>query len=72
MEVTGDLTVHGVTKSVTVTMDATGTGQGMQKETRSGWETTLTINRSDYGMTYDAPAIGDEVKIIIGLEGIKQ
>jgi polyisoprenoid-binding protein YceI len=53
-------------------MDATGTGQGMQKETRSGWETTLTINRSDYGMTYDAPAIGDEVKIIIGLEGIKQ
>jgi len=73
LEVTGDLTAHGVTKSITVEMDLTGTGQGMKGETRTGFETTFTINRSDYGMTYDPPpAIGDEVRITVAIEAIKQ
>jgi polyisoprenoid-binding protein YceI len=72
LEVTGDLTLHGQTKSVTVTMDLTGTGKSPQGETRSGFETHFSINRSDYGMNYEAPAIGDEVRIIVAVEGIKQ
>jgi polyisoprenoid-binding protein YceI len=74
MKVTGDLTIHGVTKSITVDMDMTGTGPGMKPgEVRTGFETTFTINRMDYGVTKDpAPAVGSDVTITVALEGIKQ
>ncbi len=73
LEVTGDLTCHGVTKSITVEMDMTGSGKGMKGETRSGFETTFTIDRTDFGITYDPPpAIGNEVRITVAIEAIKQ
>jgi len=73
LEVTGDLTIHGVTKSITVSMDLTGTGKGFQGETRTGFETTFTINRVDYGVTKDpAPMVGNEIRITVALEAIKQ
>jgi polyisoprenoid-binding protein YceI len=72
LEVTGDLTLHGQTKSVTIPMDLTGIAKTPQGDTRIGFETQFSINRSDYGMGYEAPAIGDEVRIIVAVEGIKQ
>jgi polyisoprenoid-binding protein YceI len=71
-DVTGDLTLHGVTKSITIPVTVTGTGKGMQGETRTGLETTFKIKRSDYDMTQLIPAAGDEVTLRIGLEGIQQ
>ncbi|HUB24418.1 MAG TPA: YceI family protein [Tepidisphaeraceae bacterium] len=71
-DVTGDLTVHGVTKSVTVPMEMTGTGQGMRGETRMGFETTFTIQRADFDMAAMPGAVGSDVRIIVALEGIKQ
>lgn len=71
-EVTGDLTLHGVTKPVTTQVKRTGTGPGMKGETRTGFETMFTIKRSDFGMSYMIPQIGDEVGLVVSIEGIKQ
>jgi len=71
-EVTGDFTLHGVTKSITVIVNKTGEGPGMKGETRSGWESIFEIKRSDYGINAMPGGISDEIKLMIGLEGIKQ
>jgi polyisoprenoid-binding protein YceI len=71
-DVTGDLTMHGVTKSVTVSMEMTGVGQGMQGETRLGFQTTFTVHREDFDLKTDPGAVGDDVRITVALEGIKQ
>ncbi len=73
MDVTGDLTIRGVTKSVTVPMEITGTGKGMRGETRTGFRADFKINRNDFGMTADGPpVIGNEVHIVVAIEAIKQ
>jgi polyisoprenoid-binding protein YceI len=71
-EATGDLTLHGVTKSVTVTLTKTGEGKGMQGETRAGYSCTFKVKRSDYGMTTYVGPIGDEVTLMVNIEAIKQ
>ena len=70
-EVTGDLTLHGETKSITTVVEHTGTGdKGGKFGYRSGFETTFTIKRSDFGMNYMiGSGLGDEVKLIISIEG---
>jgi polyisoprenoid-binding protein YceI len=73
MDVTGDLTIKGVTKSITVPMEVTGTGKGMRGETRTGFRTTFTVNRMDFGVSADpAPVIGNEVHIVVAIEAIEQ
>ena len=71
-EVTGDLTIHGVTKSITVPVEMTGTGKGMKGETRTGFESTFTIKRSDFDMKAMPGGVGEEVRIVVALEAIKQ
>lgn len=71
-EVTGDLSLHGVTKPITTIVHHTGTGnKGERYGSRSGFETEFTIKRSDFGMTYglEGDVLGDEVKIIVAIEG---
>ena len=68
-EATGDLTLRGVTKPLTVTIEQTGTGES-RGTTVAGIETTFIIKRSDFGMTYGlGSALGDEVTVIAALEG---
>ena len=71
-KVSGDLAIHGVTKPITIEFRRGADGKGGQGETRGGGETKFTIKRSDYDMKYMVGAVGDEVNLIIGLEGIKQ
>jgi polyisoprenoid-binding protein YceI len=71
-DATGDLTIHGVTKTVTVSITKTGEGPGMQGETRIGVNATFKVNRSDYGMTTYVGPIGDEVTLMVNVEAIKQ
>lgn len=66
-DVKGDLTVHGQTKPITVKLEKTG-----ESGKKVGFETVFTIKRSDFGMTFGAPGIGDEVRIMMGLEADKQ
>jgi polyisoprenoid-binding protein YceI len=69
-EVTGDLTMHGKTNPITMKLAGGKTAKfGGQ---RIGFGTQLSLKRTDYGMTRLVPAAGDEVRIDISLEGLKQ
>jgi polyisoprenoid-binding protein YceI len=73
MDVTGDLTLRGITKSITVPMEVTGTGKGMRGETRTGFRADFKIDRTDFGMTADPqPVIGNDIHIVVAIEAIKQ
>ncbi|MDA1008648.1 MAG: YceI family protein [Planctomycetota bacterium] len=70
--VQGDLTIHGVTKPTSVDVVVTGTSDG-PGGTLAGFESTVTILRSDFGMSWGvekpAKALSDEVKLIVSIEG---
>lgn len=72
LDVSGELTFRGVTKPLDVKIERTGSGPGMRGEFRTGFETTFTIKRSDFGMTALLPGLGDEVRITVSVEGIRQ
>lgn len=72
-EVPGELTLHGVTKPVTLTMNLFNcyTNKMMKKDVCGG-DASATIKRSDFGVSYGAPApIGDDVKLQIEVEAFK-
>ena len=52
--VTGDLTIKGVTKPVTVDFEYTGTAVDPYGNTRVGFEGTTTVNRKDWGINWNA------------------
>lgn len=69
-EATGQLTLHGVTKDVTVAVEKAGEGPGMQGKGKiQGFEAKLAIKRSDYSMGQMLQAIGDDVNLIVSIEG---
>lgn len=70
-KLTGDLTLLGVTKPVTldVTFNKVGVHPYSGKQV-AGFSATGTLLRSDFGMNYGLPAVGDEVSIRIEVEGI--
>ena len=72
LEVTGDLELHGVKKSITVDVEITGRGQGRQGESLIGFESTFTINRSEFGMTYGMGSVGDDIRITVSIEAAQQ
>lgn len=70
-DVTGDLTIRGVTKPVVLKVDLTGFGPGMMGAQLSGWDATTTINRLDFGVKGPAmlgKAVGNDVTITISVE----
>lgn len=72
--VTGDLTMHGVTRPVPleVTLVKTGPHPRDATKTVAGFSARGTLKRSDFGMAYGAPVLGDEVELIIEAETIRQ
>lgn len=71
-DVTGDLTLHGVTKTITVPVVKVGEGKDPWGGHRAGYDTTFTIARADFGMNFMPGGIGATVEITIALEGIKK
>ena len=73
----GDLTIHGVTKSVEMELEILGTVTDPWGNERAGFSASVKINRKDYGLTYNSVmeagglVVGDEVKIFLEIEGIK-
>jgi polyisoprenoid-binding protein YceI len=68
-EVAGDLSLHGQTKPLTVTLTRVGAGEkGGRFGYRAGYETSFTIKRSDFGMTGMIGPVGDEVKLHVAIE----
>jgi polyisoprenoid-binding protein YceI len=73
LRVTGDLTIHGVTKRVTIPITVLGTVRTQSGE-KAGFETSFTVNRKDFGITWNraldqgGTVLGDDVKVAIDLE----
>ena len=65
-QLTGDLTLHGITKPVTMNLEYTGTIENpMSKKSTAGFQVTGIIKRSDFnlGNGFPPPMISDEVRI---------
>jgi polyisoprenoid-binding protein YceI len=71
-DVTGDLTLHGVTKSITVPIDFVGAAESKQMGSRAGYEALFSVKRSDYGMDKMVGPVGDEIHLTVSFEGVKQ
>ena len=68
----GNLTMLGVTKSVTLTIDAFNCGiHPMSKKDVCGAAASAQIKRSDFGINYGIPNIGDDVKLVFEIEAGK-
>jgi len=70
--VEGNLTILGVSKPVTLKIDAFNCGiNPMSKKDTCGAAASTQIKRSDFGVKYGLPAIGDDVKLVFEIEAIK-
>lgn len=69
---TGDLTLGGVTKPVTLDVTFNGAGKDMMGAMRSGFSASTTIKRSEFGLTKYVPVIGDDVTLAIEVEFVKK
>lgn len=70
---TGDLTLLGVTRPVTLEIrDYACTLQFLTRRPLCGADVHTRIKRSDFGMNYGIPLIGDEVKLAIEVEGFRE
>jgi polyisoprenoid-binding protein YceI len=76
-DVTGDLTIHGVTKEVVLKVELLGKGAGPKNSIVSGWDATTALKRSDFGLTWNqviegTQMVGDDVKIELHIEADKK
>ena len=70
--VTGVLTLHGVSKPVTLNVKAVGEGDDPWGGYRAGFAATTTINRTDFGISYDLGPTANTMEFDLFLEGIRQ
>jgi polyisoprenoid-binding protein YceI len=73
LQMAGDLTLHGITKPVTFTVE--GPSEAIKDpwgNQRRGASATTTIHRSDFGITKYAAMIGDDIAITLDIEFIKK
>ena len=76
--VTGNLTMRGVTKEVTLPVTFLGFAKDPWGNERAGFEIETTLNRKDYGVNWNRALdqggflLADEVRIMIALEVVKQ
>jgi polyisoprenoid-binding protein YceI len=74
----GNLTIKGASKAVELAADFGGITKDSYGNTKAGFELTGTINRKDYGLTWNATTelgaimLGDDVKLIISVQLAKQ
>jgi polyisoprenoid-binding protein YceI len=75
-EVTGDLTIRGVTKRVTVPVSLLGTAKDPWGKDRVAFEAEFTINRKEFGLTWNAALetggflVGDDVRILLSIQAV--
>jgi polyisoprenoid-binding protein YceI len=69
LKVTGDLTMHGVTKEVVLDVDGpTPPMKDPRGNSHRGLSATTTLSRADFGINFDAGMIGDQVAIQLDVE----
>jgi polyisoprenoid-binding protein YceI len=72
LAVIGDMTLHGVTKSISFVLRGGKTAEFPKGTHRIGFFAELRLKRSDFGMTNMLGAVGDEVPIFVSFESIRQ
>ena len=76
--VTGDLTIRGVTRPVTLDVRYLGQGRSPFDDTRAGFTATARINRHDFGVSWSSDmadggvVVGDDVFITLDVEAIRE
>lgn len=68
----GDLTLHGVTKKVTINAIKLGSGKDPRGVMRVGFKGSFSINRSDYGISKNLGPKSEKVDLTLYIEAIKQ
>lgn len=77
-KVDGLLELHGVQRPVTLDVEIHGVGKDPWGNVRSGFTATTTVNRKDFGLTWNKAVetrqllVGEEVEIVLEVEGIAQ
>ncbi len=72
LQLTGNFTMHGVTKQITIPLKMLGEGKGPYGKDRIGFLSQFSLKRSDFGMNNMLGPIGDDVSVLMSFEGIKQ
>jgi len=69
LKVSGDLTIHGITKPVVLDVTVNRIGEHpMSKIASAGFDASATVLRSDFGMANYVPAVSDQIKLQITME----
>jgi polyisoprenoid-binding protein YceI len=77
-DVAGTVTIRGVAKDITLPVTYLGTAKDPWGNVRAGFETSLTVNRKDFGLTWNAALetggflVGDEVRINLSIQAVAQ
>jgi len=77
-DVVGDLTIHGVTREITLPVTHLGKAKDPWGNERAGFEAEITLNRKDYGLMWNAPLevggflVGDDVKVSLSVQAVAQ
>jgi polyisoprenoid-binding protein YceI len=77
-DVVGTLTIRGVAKEITMPVTYLGTAKDPWGNVRGGFETSVTLNRKEFGLTWNAALetggflVGDEVRINLSIQAIAQ
>jgi polyisoprenoid-binding protein YceI len=77
-ELTGDLTIKGITKPVTLKVEFGGSADDFYGNTKAGFEVTGKINRKEFGLTWDGVTeagsivVGEDIKLIANVQFAKQ
>ena len=69
---TGDLTLHGTTKSISFPVKKIGEGKDPWGGYRSGFSGVTSLKLADYGISYDLGPASTHVELELNIEGIKQ
>lgn len=72
-QITGMLTIRGITQPAVLSATFNKEGENaLTQDYRAGFSAKTIVKRSDFGITYALPALGDEVELLIEAEGVRQ
>jgi len=76
LEVTGDLTIRGITKRIVVSVTLLGKAHDPWGKDRAGFEAEFTINRKEFGLVWNAALetggflVGDDVRVSLSIQAV--